>query len=88
MRPADAVKATPAVNRRSPQRSSLLGGRDRRNNTSHKAAASGHRPRTSYRIELRPEPTCTDPIRSLRKALKLLLRTFRLRCTSIEEVRP
>ena len=30
----------------------------------------------------------TDSIRSLRAALKLLLRKYRLRCTSIEEIKP
>jgi hypothetical protein len=42
-------------------------------------------PRPVFVLRLRPEPACADPTRSLRAALKLLLRKFRLRCISIEE---
>ena len=44
--------------------------------------------RTVYRLELRPEPGVRDPILALRAALKCLLRTFGLRCVSVEELQP
>ena len=34
-------------------------------------------------LVLRPQPTVGDPICALRQALKVLLRTFGLRCISI-----
>jgi hypothetical protein len=41
----------------------------------------------TFRLILKPLPTCADPIRSLRWALKTLLRRHHLRCVSCEEVR-
>jgi len=37
-------------------------------------------------VELRAEPHVEDPIRSLRGALKVLLRRFGLRAVSVEQV--
>jgi hypothetical protein len=36
-------------------------------------------------VKLRAVPRCSDPIRSLRGALKILLRRFGLRCIQIDE---
>jgi hypothetical protein len=41
--------------------------------------------RPVYRLDLRPEPG-VDGILALRRALKALLRSYGLRCLSIEEV--
>lgn len=43
----------------------------------------------TYRIDLRPMPDSTDPdgIRRLRRALKCLGRSFRLRCVRAEELK-
>jgi hypothetical protein len=39
-----------------------------------------------FTLKLRPLPHCTDPIKALRGALKVLLRRFKLCCVScIEE---
>jgi hypothetical protein len=38
-------------------------------------------------LRLTPEKTCPDPARALRRALKVLLRRFGLRCVAAEEVR-
>ena len=43
-------------------------------------------PRAHYHLVLRPEKTCTDPVRSLRRLLKLALRQCGLRATSVEEL--
>ena len=42
--------------------------------------------RDHYHLTLRPEPDCHDPMMALRKSLKVLLRSFRLRCTSVSQV--
>ena len=39
--------------------------------------------RPSFVITLRAEPTCSDPTKALRRLLKIALRRFGLRCTSI-----
>ena len=44
--------------------------------------------RPTYRVVLRPEASVSDPVRALRRALKILLRKCGLRCISVEEVRP
>ena len=41
-------------------------------------------PRPIFVIKLRPEPG-VDGVRALRRALKVLLRRFRLRCTDIRQ---
>ena len=41
--------------------------------------------RPVFVLELRPEAQVIDPLRSLRKALKTLLRAHGLRCVKIEE---
>ena len=43
------------------------------------------KPRTLYRITLRAEPHVIAPVRALRAALKVLLRSIGLRCVDIEE---
>lgn len=43
--------------------------------------------RPTFSLTLRPEPHVIDPDRALRRALKVLLRSFGLRATSIEETR-
>jgi hypothetical protein len=50
--------------------------------------AARHRPeqRPIFVLVLRPEPR-VDGIRALRRLLKVSLRSFRLRCISIDEVR-
>jgi hypothetical protein len=45
-------------------------------------------PRPTYIVELRAAPGVTDPIKTLRWALKVLLRRFKLRCVSVEERKP
>jgi hypothetical protein len=40
----------------------------------------------AYRLVLRPTSQCADPIRALRHLLKRALRTYGLKCTSIEQV--
>ena len=42
-------------------------------------------PRISYVVKLRPEPHCVDSTRALRRALKVLLRRFGLRCVEFSE---
>ena len=42
--------------------------------------------RPLYRLMLRPEPGVPDPDRALRQLLKLMLRRFKLKCISIEQV--
>jgi hypothetical protein len=42
--------------------------------------------RPQYLLRLRPEPHVDNPVRALRLALKVLLRRFGLRATSIEEL--
>jgi hypothetical protein len=37
-------------------------------------------------LRLVPTPSAPDPIRSLRGALKILLRRYQLRCLSVEEI--
>jgi hypothetical protein len=44
--------------------------------------------RPCYEIRLRPEQSCTDPVRALRRLLKLALRRFGLRAVSIAETQP
>ncbi|MPZ36593.1 MAG: hypothetical protein GEU95_00790 [Rhizobiales bacterium] len=41
--------------------------------------------RPTYVVTLRPEPHCPDATRALRRLLKLALRRFGLRATSVEE---
>jgi hypothetical protein len=41
--------------------------------------------RVTFTLELRPEAQVIDPLRALRKALKILLRAYGLRCIAIEE---
>ena len=36
-------------------------------------------------VKLRPLPHCTDPVKALRSALKVLLRRFGLRCIEAHE---
>jgi hypothetical protein len=43
--------------------------------------------RPIYRLELRPEPGCINPVYALRQLLKRALRDHGLRCISVEEVR-
>jgi hypothetical protein len=38
-----------------------------------------------FTVKLRPLPHCTDPIKALRGALKILLRRFGLRCIEVSE---
>jgi hypothetical protein len=38
-----------------------------------------------FTVKLRPLPHCTDPIKALRGALKVLLRRFGLRATEVSE---
>jgi hypothetical protein len=47
------------------------------------AAKANERP--TYRLLLRPEPTCDDPTRALRALLKLALRKWGLRAVSVSE---
>ena len=42
-------------------------------------------PRISYVVTLGPEPHCVDSNRPLRRALKVLLRRFGLRCVKFSE---
>ena len=42
-------------------------------------------PRPVFVLHLRPEPRVVNEIRTLRRALKTLLRQFGLRCIAIEE---
>jgi hypothetical protein len=42
--------------------------------------------RPTYIVQLRPEPDCRDPIKSLRFFLKRALRDWRLRCITLREV--
>jgi hypothetical protein len=44
-----------------------------------------HRP--IFTITLRPEKSCSDPVKALRRLLKIALRTFGLKCISVEQVR-
>ena len=39
----------------------------------------------TFVLRLRPEPSCPDPTRMLRAALKVLLRQFGLRCVDVGE---
>ena len=39
-------------------------------------------------IELRPQPTCTEPHHALRRLLKFALRVCALKCTSLEVRQP
>jgi hypothetical protein len=41
--------------------------------------------RPVFVLQLRPEPHVVDEIRTLKRALKTLLRQFGLRCIAIEE---
>ena len=41
--------------------------------------------RISYVVTLRPEPHCVDSTRALRRALRILLRRFGLRCVEFSE---
>jgi hypothetical protein len=41
--------------------------------------------RVVFTVKLRPLPHCTDPIKALRSALKVLLRRFGLRCIEVNE---
>jgi hypothetical protein len=43
--------------------------------------------RPVFRIDLRPEPDVEDATYALKRALKCLLRTFRLRCVRAVEVK-
>jgi hypothetical protein len=45
-------------------------------------------PRISYVVTLRVEPHCVDSTRALRRALKVLLRRFGLRCIDVSEAAP
>ena len=45
-------------------------------------------PRPCYRILLRPEPRCADPVRALRQLLKAALRQWKLRAVSVSEAQP
>jgi hypothetical protein len=42
--------------------------------------------RVIYALELRPEARVIDPLRAVRKALKILLRDFGLRCITITSI--
>jgi hypothetical protein len=42
--------------------------------------------RPTFLLHLRPEPRCRDAVASLRRALKVLLRTFHLRCVHCVEI--
>ena len=42
-------------------------------------------PKSVFIVKLRPLPHCTDPIKALRGALKVLLRRFGLRCIQVDE---
>jgi hypothetical protein len=46
-----------------------------------------NKPRPVFILRLKPEVCVADPTRALRRALKVLLRRFGLRCISVEEVR-
>jgi hypothetical protein len=43
--------------------------------------------RPIFVLKLRPEPQVTDAVKTLRAALKTLLRRFGLRCIAIDEER-
>jgi hypothetical protein len=43
--------------------------------------------RPTFRLVLRPEPG-VDATRALRSLIKIALRTFRLKCISVEEMPP
>jgi hypothetical protein len=45
-------------------------------------------PRTRYRLELEAKPAGVPPDVRLRRALKVLLRAFGLKCLSAREVKP
>jgi hypothetical protein len=47
-----------------------------------------HRERPTYIIHLTPTNACLDPIKALRRLLKLALRSLGLRCTHASEVNP
>jgi hypothetical protein len=40
--------------------------------------------RPTYILHLRPEPSCSDPIKALRAVLKRSLRDHQMKCTTIE----
>ena len=42
--------------------------------------------RPTFVLQLRAEPHVVDPVRALRRALKILLRRFGLRCLDVREV--
>jgi hypothetical protein len=48
-------------------------------------AADRRLKRPVYTIQLRPEPSCANPILALRGLLKVALRAYRLRCVSVTE---
>ena len=58
-------------------RSDLLGG----------GGMSAHQPQRTFVLQLTPKRG-VDPIRALRALLKIALRKYQLRCTSIEEIKP
>ena len=47
-----------------------------------------HRERPTYIIHLQPTPTCEEPIKALRRLLKLALRSLGLRCTHARKSTP
>jgi hypothetical protein len=44
--------------------------------------------RPLYKLVLKPEPNCVDPVRALRRLLKRALRQYGLRAVSCEETPP
>jgi hypothetical protein len=48
----------------------------------------GAKSRPTFVVVLRPEPHVADATHAVRRALKLLLRRFGLKCISIEEMHP